>query len=109
MVQSSRYDFIADINNNLYKIQVKTSTISEDNSYISFATSTSHTNSQGTKNISYNSKDVDFFATYYDNKCYLIPFNLCAKRTQRLRFLPTKNGQTKNILFAKEFELDNML
>ena len=76
LVQSSRYDFIADINGKLYKIQVKTGTFKED-SYLEFATSTSHTNTKGTINISYSADDVDFFATIYENQCYLIPYNLC--------------------------------
>lgn len=108
LVQSSRYDFIADINNHLYKIQVKTGTFKED-SYLEFATSTSHTNTQGTLNLSYSANDVDFFATMYENQCYLIPFKLCGKRAQRIRFVPTKNGQTKGILFAKDFKLENII
>lgn len=107
-MQSSRYDFIADINNKLYKIQVKTGSFKE-NAYLEFATSTSHTNAQGTLNISYNSNDVDFFATIYENQCYLIPFDLCGKRAQRIRFIPTKNGQTKGILFAKDFKLEDII
>ena len=108
IVQSSRYDFIADINHKLYKIQVKTGTMKED-AYIEFATSTSHTNTQGTVNISYTNVDVDFFATVYDGQCYLIPFELCGKRGQRIRLVPTLNGQTKGILFAKDFVLDKIL
>lgn len=108
LVQSSRYDFIADINHKLYKIQVKTGTFKEE-SYLEFATSTSHTNTKGTLNISYDANDVDFFATMYENQCYLIPFDICGKRSQRLRFVPTKNGQTKGILFAKDFKLENTI
>ena len=108
LVQSSRYDFIADINNKLYKIQVKTGNFKE-NSYLEFATSTSHTNTQGTLNLSYSEKDVDFFATVYENQCYLIPFSLCGKRNQRIRFVPTKSGQTKGILFAKDFKLEDII
>jgi len=108
LVQSSRYDFIADIKGKLYKIQVKTGTFKE-NSYLDFATSTSHTNTKGTLNISYSADDVDFFATMYENQCYLIPYNLCGKRAQRLRFVPTKNGQTKGILFAKDFKLEDII
>lgn len=109
LIQSSRYDFIADINNHLYKIQVKTCTERECGSYFDFATSTSHTNTQGTLNISYTADDVDFFATMYNNQCYLIPFELCGKRAQRLRLKPTLSGQTKGILFAKDFRLEDMI
>lgn len=108
LVQSSRYDFIADIKGKLYKIQVKTGTYKEE-SFLEFATSTSHTNTQGTLNISYSSEDVDFFATMHQNQCYLIPFNLCGKRAQRLRFVPAKNGQIKGILFAKDFKLEDII
>lgn len=109
LVQSSRYDFIADVNNHLYKIQVKTCTERESGSYFDFATSTSHTNTQGTLNISYTADDVDFFATFYNNQCYLIPFELCGKRNQRLRLKPTLNGQTKGVLFAKDFKLEDII
>ena len=108
LVQSSRYDFIVDINNRLYKIQVKTGTFKED-AYLEFATSTSHTNTKGTLNISYSETDVDFFATMYENQCYLVPYELCGKRAQRIRFVPTKSGQTKGILFAKDFHLEDIV
>ena len=107
-VQSSRYDFIADINNKLYKIQVKTGRFKEE-SYLEFTTSTSHTNTKGTINISYSEDDVDFFATMYSGQCYLIPYRLCGKRAQRLRFVSTKNGQTKGVLFAKDFKLEDII
>lgn len=108
LVQSSRYDFIVDINHKLYKIQVKTGTLKED-TYIEFATSTSHTNTQGTLNLTYSSDDVDFFATMYENQCYLVPYELCGKRSQRLRTIPTRNGQTKGITFAKDFHLKDVI
>ena len=107
-MQSSKYDFIADINHKLYKIQVKTGTFKED-AYLEFATSTSHTNTQGTLNLSYSENDVDFFATIYKGQCYLIPYRLCGKRAQRIRFVPTKNGQTKGILFAKDYHLEDII
>ena len=108
LVQSSRYDFIVDINHKLYKIQVKTGTYKED-AYLEFATSTSHTNTKGTLNLSYSEDDVDFFATMYEGQCYLIPYHLCGKRAQRIRFIPTKNNQTAGILFAKDFHLEDII
>ena len=108
LVQSSKYDFIVDINNKLYKIQVKTSTLKE-NSHITFATSTSHTNTQGTINLTYSENDVDFFATMYEGQCYLIPRAECGKRAQSLRIIPTKNGQTVGIKFAKDYKLEDVI
>ena len=108
LVQSSRYDFVADINHKLYKIQVKTGSFKEE-SYLEFATSTSHTNTQGTINLTYSADDVDFFATMYNNECYLVPREVCGKRNQRLRLIPTKNGQTKGITFAKDYCLKDVI
>jgi hypothetical protein len=45
----------------------------------------------------------------YENQCYLIPYELCGKRVQRIRFIPTKNNQTKGILFAQDFKLENII
>lgn len=109
LVQSSKYDFILDVNHKLYKIQVKTSSPDKENTYISFTTSISHTNTKRTINLSYSEEDVDFFATIYNNECYLVPYSICGKRAQRLRLAPTKNGQTKGILFAKDFRLEKIL
>ena len=109
LVQSSRYDFIVDINHQLYKVQVKTSTPKENNAYIQFATSTSHTNTQGTLNLTYSEEDVDFFATMYENQCYLISQKQCGKRAQRLRLVPTLNGQTKGVMFAKDYHLEDVI
>ena len=109
LVQSSKYDFVVDIENKLYKIQVKTSTPKEENSYIEFATSTSHTNTRGTLNLTYSENDVDFFFFFYNNECYLIPFSHCGKRAQRLRLVPTKNGQTTGIKFAKDYHLKDIV
>ena len=103
LVSDSRYDFIIDINNKLLKIQVKTCRIFEEEGYIDFATSTSHTNTQGTVNHSYSEKEIDYFATIYNNECYLIPFSEIGSSSKKLRLLPTKNGQVKNICFAKDY------
>ena len=48
-----RYDFLLDYNDYIYKIQVKTSRLSQDGDYIEFNTSNSHTNTQGTINKNY--------------------------------------------------------
>lgn len=108
LVQSSRYDFIVDIKNHLYKIQVKTCSFKE-NAYIEFKTATSHTNTKTTKNLSYTSDEVDFFATYYDGQCYLLPFEICGKRTQRLRLIPAKNEQKQGIIFAQDYKLKDVI
>lgn len=103
LVSDSRYDFIVDIKGKLLKIQVKTSREYED--YFEFATSSSHTNTHGTINRSYKQDEIDYFATMFDNECYIIPVVECGSREQRLRLKPTKNNQTIGIKFAKDYKL----
>ena len=107
LVSDSRYDFIVDINHRLYRIQVKTASLSEDEDYIQFKTQSSHTNTQGTVYHSYSAKDIDYFATMHNHQCYLVPVDKVGNRAFRLRLKPTKNGQVKNINFAENFKLEN--
>lgn len=100
---NSKYDFIADIDGHLFKIQVKTSS-SKDENAIKFSCRTTHVNCKGVKSETYSSKDIDFFATYWNNQCYLVPINECSV-AKTLRFVPPKNGQTKGISFAKDYLL----
>ena len=53
---NSKYDFIADINGVLYKIQVKTASKRDDNS-IKFSCRSTHVNCSGTKNVKYTKND----------------------------------------------------
>ena len=104
---NSKYDFIADIDKKLFKIQVKTSSLKDENA-IMFSCRSTHVNCNGTKNERYSSDEIDFFATYWDNQCYLIPVNECSV-TKTLRFSPPKSGQLKGITFAKDYELARQL
>ena len=82
--------------------------MSEDGDYIQFKTSSSHTNTQGTVYHSYSAEEIDYFATVYNNQCYLVPVDKAGNRAFRLRLKPTKNGQVKNINFAENFKLENI-
>lgn len=107
LVSDSRYDFIADVNGKLLKIQVKTARVSEDGSKITFATSSSHTNTKKTIHKSYTSDEIDYFATVYQGQCYIISVKECGSREQSLRLLPTKNGQTTGVKFLEDYKLVN--
>ena len=104
---NSKYDFIADVNGRLFKIQVKTSSLKDENA-IKFSCRTTHVNCKGVKNERYSSNEVDFFTTYWKNQCYLIPVSECSVE-KTLRFAPPKSGQLKGITFAKDYELVKQL
>lgn len=100
---STRYDFILDTGKNLLKIQVKSSHLEEDGNKITFKTISSHITSTGYSRRDYTEDGIDYFCTWYDNECYLIPVSECGKSDKSLRLAPTKNGQVKNISFAKDY------
>lgn len=104
---NSKYDFIADINGVLLKIQVKTSSLKNEGA-IKFSCRTTHVNCSGVKNERYSSDDVDFFATYWNGICYIVPVGESSNE-KTLRFAPPKNGQIKGITFARDYELAKQL
>lgn len=102
--ENSRYDFIADINGKLIRIQVKTCKPSIDGSAISFPCRSTRVNSNGCYQRQYTSKEIDYFCTYYKNKCYLVPVSECSKE-KKLRLSEAKNNQIKGVSYAEDYEL----
>lgn len=99
----TKTDFIADINNKLYKIQCKTASVSAEKDFIRIAC-VANGYHHPTK---YTNNDVDFYYTWYNNKSYLIPF--FDGKSKILRFSPAKNGNIANINWAKDYELEIVL
>lgn len=107
--ENSRYDMIVDVNGKLIRVQVKTSSLKHnDSNAIEFSCRSSYINSTGVKNVRYNANEIDYFATYWNDKCYLIPISECST-AKTIRFAPPKNGQKSGISFAKDYELSKQL
>ena len=107
--EDSKYDFIADVDGRLIKVQVKTSNLKKGTkNAICFSCRSTHKNFNGTSNVRYSSRDVDYFATYWDNQVYLVPINECSVE-KTLRFQYPDNGQKQNISLAKDYELELQL
>ena len=104
---NSKYDFIADVNGRLLKIQVKTASRRDDNS-IKFSCRSTHVNCAGVKNVKYSVNDIDYFATYWDGVCYLVPVSECSNE-KTLRFTSPANGQLKGVNLAEHYRLENQL
>ena len=97
----TRYDFILDIGTELLKIQVKTS--HSDGEKLTFKTTSRHITSKGSTVHHYKNDGIDYFCTWYNGECYLIPVQECGTSEKCLRLVPAKNGQVKNISFAKNY------
>ena len=104
---NSKYDFIADVDGKLLKIQVKTASEKTDGS-IKFSCRSTHVNCSGVKNVKYTATDIDYFATYWNGVCYLVPVNECSVE-KTLRFKTHPNGQIKGITMADHYQLENQL
>ena len=105
---NARYDLVLDVNHKLYKIQVKTAHQKDEGVYV-IQTRSTYVNSQGNRTAEYTSDDVDYFATFINDKCYLIPLSETSKREKVLRFVKPKNNQTKGITFAQEYLAEEQL
>ena len=105
---NARYDFVLDVNHKLYKIQVKTSHLIEEGVY-KFQTRSTYINTKGSYSNSYSEEDVDFFATYINDKCYLVPLAETNKRDKVMRFVKPKNNQIKGITFAQQYLAEEQL
>lgn len=106
--ENSRYDFIADIEGKLLRIQCKTChLVGENQEAIEFKTASTRINSQGNFRNDYHGQ-IDFFATYWNGKCYIVPIEECGIASKKLRFIPTKSNQIKGVSFAKDYELSTL-
>lgn len=104
-----RYDQIWDIDGDLIKVQVKTSrAIDDECSAIKFSCRSSTRKNGKTYHNRYNKDEIDYFSTFWDDKCYLVPVEECST-DKVLRFKPPKNNQSNNVSFAKDYEVEEVL
>lgn len=103
-----RYDFVVDIKGHLYKVQSKTSSSQDEGASFSFSCTSCNRKAGAIVHHKYSEEDIDFFATLFNNQCYLIPVSECGNR-KILRLLPTKNGQTRGVTWAKNYELEEVV
>ena len=109
---SEKYDLIIDINDKLYKIQCKHSSEYTDENgeveYIKFKTTWPSHNANSWTQYKYKENEIDFFATFYNGECYLIPQSECSNE-KRLRIKVPKNNQTKGISFLKDYTAEERI
>lgn len=98
-----RYDQIWDINGKLIKIQIKTSHISKKNTgkAIEFKT----TGTSNGKTTKYSKKDIDYFATFWENQVYVVPVEETSS-IKTLRFECTVNKP--NISWANNYTVEEV-
>lgn len=105
--ENSRYDFIIDIGNKLLRVQVKTSSTVDKDSF-KFSCRSTRVNSQGSVCRRYSAEEIDYFATYYNGKCYLVPVQECGAE-KKMRYDYPSTGRKKGINLAENYELQKVL
>lgn len=80
---SAKYDFVVQKEDKFYKIQCKASHMLNDHgrtneNAFTFSTVRQTTNTKETKRYKYTKDEVDFFATNYYGKTYIIPLEHCS-------------------------------
>ena len=100
--ENCRYDMIVDVEGYLLKIQCKTCRDEKPGETITFSVASTHKNRARVEREPYTEKDIDFFATFYENHCYLIPIQETGSGQKVLRLVPPQNNQ-KNVNMLNDY------
>lgn len=104
-----RYDYIADINGKLIRIQCKTSHLKENGSSILFKTESIRGTTKETIERVYTEEEIDYFYTWYNGISYLVPVSECGTRFS-LYIKEEITAQNKSALnIGKNYELNTIL
>ena len=104
-----RYDQIWDIDGKLFRVQIKTSSLfkaekdSRNTSIVFSCRTVTHNYAK-----SYDSTQIDLYATYWDNVVYVIPVRDCGGSSKHLRFTSSQPNQP-GITWAKDYTIDKFL
>jgi hypothetical protein len=104
---SEKYDMILDTGKNLYRIQVKHGNVKmnseeqDESLIIKTRWQSGYTKNSSYKDHKYSKNEIDFFATHYQGKNYLIPVEECSLE-KTLRILPPKVKQP-TIRYLKDY------
>lgn len=105
---NQRYDIVIDRGNGFERCQIKNGRYENGglvaNNYSVYA------DTHKTVGKRYTEDDFDLFIVYspYTDKCYLVEWDNLQCAELRLRIDSPKNGQTKGIKWAKDFEIGDM-
>lgn len=102
--QDSKYDLIVDVNNKLLRLQVKTSRLSSENVIVFNCRSTTK-NSKTNKSRYYELDEIDYFATFWNGKVYLVPPNECSSEKRLHLIYPSRSNQT----YAEDYKAEEVL
>jgi PD-(D/E)XK endonuclease len=104
---NQRYDLvIEDSEGQFWRVQCKSGQLDEGNSVLRFDTANHNVTGKNRQNRHYRGQ-CDYFAVYNEkiNRVYLVPVDQVSDARANLRLTTPKNNQTKNVRWAKDYEL----
>lgn len=104
----AKYDILVDIGDEILRIQCKKSRWMDNKKSISFSACSQTTNTQKTVKHSYTSKDIDYFATCWEDNVYLIPVEECST-SKSLRMAPKEKNTPSSVNMAEDYLVENIL
>lgn len=105
---NARYDFIADVNNQIYRVQVKATTSIKEDKMV-FSTKTTNYIQGRHKSTPYTKEEIDMFYLYCFENNWRGLFILNEEVSPvelKIRLTPAKNGRVKGIRMAEDFEFN---
>ena len=102
-----KYDFLADINNTIIRVQVKYS--KKTKTGLQFETKSCHLSASGNIINTYSKDDVDYFCTYFEDNCYLVPIELIEHRGSITLSLSNTWKNAHHYLDASIYLIDNQI
>ena len=103
-----KYDFAVDINGRFYRIQCKSATTFRDENALIIDVRRKQSVNGNRQYSHYDKSEIDYFATTWDGKCYLIPIEeSCSKKVLRLK--ATKRAESAQFNWAEDYLLENVI
>lgn len=101
---NQRYDLVLECEGRFLKVQCKTGRLRDG--VVRVSTQSIQSNTRGTRTRSYTG-EVDLFIVYCtDNEgIYVVPADEVPARGMHLRVDPPRNGQSKHVRWAKQYQL----
>lgn len=96
-----RYDFVVDVNGQMLRIQCKTARIRYGGESFSIDCRRNNTHNY------YQEGEVDYFATYYENKVYLLPAEK-SMGDKSFRLAPITKPK-RRVQWAEDYEIEKVL
>lgn len=106
---NERYDYVVDVNGRFIRIQVKSAFTRDGGKTFKFdARSNKLGASYKAYHTYYSSDEIDYFATSWNGKCYLLSVDDC-KSGAVLRMLPPERYNQYDVRWAEDYELEKVI